>query len=169
MINIGVLRGEAGNDIYDIINKLLINKDNEYNINIELISSNIEPNKYSILIINKTNINFNLEKSLIKQGIIIINIDEKLSCPIKLINPVRVITTGFNPKACVTASSVICGEYNTIQLCIQRTLPTIQGEVLEPQEFSVNTQKRNVQNVIYAITTLIISGYSIKELSCNSF
>jgi hypothetical protein len=45
-----------------------------------------------------------------------------------------VVTYGFNTRACVTASSVADG---VMQVCVQRSLPKINGGYIERQEFHV--------------------------------
>lgn len=45
----------------------------------------------------------------------------------------RVITYGFNPRACITASSV---SENGLQVCIQRAFVDLAGITRPPQEFS---------------------------------
>ncbi|MCL2500475.1 MAG: hypothetical protein FWE90_09080 [Defluviitaleaceae bacterium] len=48
-------------------------------------------------------------------------------------NQAKVITYGFNPRACITASSVT---EDGLQLCIQRSFVDIEGVTRPPQEFS---------------------------------
>lgn len=169
MKNIGILQNRENIDIYKIVNSYIKNKDNKLKINVELITNKIENNKYNIFILDKDISNFIINKSFCENAIILLNIDEKFNLPIKFSTPVKIITYGFNPKACVTASSVINGDYNTIQLCIQRTLLNLQGKPLYPQEFSVFSQCKNPLNVISAVTSLILIGYDIKELNRNLF
>ena len=43
----------------------------------------------------------------------------------------RVITYGMSGKSCITASSI---SDNGMMLCVQRAIPTISGELIQPQE-----------------------------------
>lgn len=45
----------------------------------------------------------------------------------------KIITYGFNSRACITASSVT---EDGLQLCIQRTFVDLEGKTRTPQEFS---------------------------------
>ena len=71
------------------------------------------------------------------QGNIItmLNTDE----PIPLYNPSSVVITyGLNPLSTVTASSISTEEGLTcFSCCLQRSIVTLRGEILEPQEFPV--------------------------------
>jgi UDP-N-acetylmuramyl pentapeptide synthase len=48
-------------------------------------------------------------------------------------NRAKVITYGFNSRACITASSVT---EDGLQLCIQRSFVDLGGNTRSPQEFS---------------------------------
>jgi|GEM_PF-1738959 len=166
MINIGVLQ-EDGSTTHNIIKDVFKYRGN---INIDLVNrSETAKSKYNIIISDKKITDFDIDKILCSEAIVVLNIDEKLKCPIKFLNPVKVVTYGFNSKACVTVSSVANGAYNTIQLCIQRSISTLHGEILEPQEFPINTQSKNILNVISAVTTVILTGYDIQNLNSKLF
>ncbi len=50
-----------------------------------------------------------------------------------------IVTYGFNPLSTITASSIGAeGENVSFICCLQRSLPTLKGKILEPQEFLVN-------------------------------
>ena len=68
--------------------------------------------------------------------ITLMNADKKLSLPID--KKSLIITYGLNPLATITASSVDTdGERTTFLCCLQRSIVTLKGKILEPQEFSV--------------------------------
>jgi UDP-N-acetylmuramate-alanine ligase len=46
----------------------------------------------------------------------------------------QIVTYGMNSKACITASSI--GD-DSMQICIQRVLPSTSGREILPQEFAV--------------------------------
>lgn len=66
----------------------------------------------------------------------ILNTDEKITEEIN--KKSLLITYGLNPLATVTASSIRAEEGKTaFSCCLQRTIVTLKGKVLEPQEFPV--------------------------------
>ncbi len=69
--------------------------------------------------------------------ITLLNADRQLSPPIG--KKSLIITYGLNPLATVTASSVSTdGEKTTFLCCLQRSIVTLKGKILEPQEFPVS-------------------------------
>ena len=68
--------------------------------------------------------------------ITLMNADRKLSPPTD--KKSLIITYGLNPLATITASSVDTdGEKTTFLCCLQRSIVTLKGKILEPQEFPV--------------------------------
>ena len=169
MTNIGILQGGKGKTTYNIIRQILKYTTNLNVSNLDLINYTNSQNKYNILILSENVINFNIHEILCNKAIIVLNIDEKLCYPIKLLNSASIITYGFNSKACITASSVVNGSYNTVQFCIQRSISRLDGQILEPQEFPVKTQNKDILNVLSAVTTVILSGYDISSLNHKFF
>jgi UDP-N-acetylmuramyl tripeptide synthase len=75
---------------------------------------------------------------------------------------VKLITYGFNGKACVTASSVA---ENWVHCCLQRSLPTLAGGLLEEQEFPVAIPAgRNIYAVLAAATAALMAGVPARRL-----
>lgn len=70
-----------------------------------------------------------------KQDYLIVNADDTAIFPFlaQSKNAASVITYGFNPKACITASSI---SENNMQVCIQRGFVKPNGQACEPHEFS---------------------------------
>ena len=69
---------------------------------------------------------------------LVVNADQRGIFPALSESRARIITYGFNGKACVTASSVDDGRCkccNSLQVCIQRGFRTLSGGLYEPQEF----------------------------------
>lgn len=64
---------------------------------------------------------------------LIVNADDADIFPALGKTRARVITYGFNPRACITASSV---SENGLQVCIQRAFVDMEGTTRAPQEFS---------------------------------
>lgn len=117
------------------------------------------------------------EKSLIEEvrsilkekNIIIINTDDKRIFPFSIGAGSTLITCGLNIKASVTASSV-SEDYDLerIQCCIQRTIKTVSGARLEPQEFavSVSGEVKSVSGVLAAVAAAAAGDTEISQLDC---
>ncbi|MCL2461516.1 MAG: hypothetical protein FWF44_02535 [Defluviitaleaceae bacterium] len=69
----------------------------------------------------------------------------------------ELITCGFNGKDCVTASSVT---ETGLVICVQRNIPTVDGRILEPQEFAVslNMEDKSPELALAVITALLAAG-----------
>ena len=64
---------------------------------------------------------------------LVVNADDKEIFPYLSPRSARLITYGFNNKACVTASSVTD---EGLHICIQRSFTTLDGKTQDPQEFA---------------------------------
>jgi hypothetical protein len=64
---------------------------------------------------------------------LIVNADDADILPALGQTRARLITYGFNPRACITASSVT---EDGLQVCIQRSFVDMEGNTRGPQEFS---------------------------------
>ncbi|MDR1066864.1 MAG: hypothetical protein LBL35_05465 [Clostridiales bacterium] len=98
-----------------------------------------KPKRFDMVIL--TGANENAAKfipTLSKNDILLINTDDEGAVRMIKDNKAPIITFGLNPKASVTASSVVESEYSTILCCVQRTLATFTGAAVEPQEFALN-------------------------------
>ena len=92
--------------------------------------------------------------SLTGDDYLIINADSKAIFPIIKGSHARLVTFGFNNKACVTASSV---SDSLLQVCIQRGIRTLSGAIREPQEFSAPCPTPvNASVVLGAVTAGIV-------------
>lgn len=103
-----------------------------------------------------------------KDDIILLNSDDKNNLKLPRGSRARVITYGLNNKACVTASSILDEELLSVQFCIQRSLPTLSGKVIEEQEFPLKLfEKSDVGSVLAATTLLLMNDFGIENLkSC---
>lgn len=72
-------------------------------------------------------------KQLTSEDYVIANADRTELFPLLVNCAARLITFGFNTKACVTASSVTDAR---LQVCVQRGFPSIGGHAVEPGEFA---------------------------------
>ena len=74
-----------------------------------------------------------LVPKLAPDGYLVVNADDKEIFPYLSPRSARLITYGFNNKACVTASSVTD---DGLHVCIQRSFDTLDGTTRDPQEFA---------------------------------
>ena len=105
-----------------------------------------------------------LKDCLAHRNIMIINSDDKRIFPLTLGTGSTLITCGLNGKANVTVSSVSnCMEFDRIQCCVQRTIKTLSGASLEPQEFAVNIggKGKSVSGVLAAVTAMMAGDMEI--------
>ena len=66
-------------------------------------------------------------------GYLVVNADDKNIFPYLQPRRAKLITYGFNNKACVTASSITD---DGLHICIQRSFETLDGITRDPQEFA---------------------------------
>ena len=94
-----------------------------------------------------------MREILSKTKYLIINCDIEIDMlkKIKLENPIKTITYGFNSKATITASSV--GE-EEILVCLQRNIINAKKQKVEPQEVKIEIQ--NDAMCTMAITAILL-------------
>ncbi|WP_058485800.1 Mur ligase family protein [Defluviitalea phaphyphila] len=132
-------------------------------INFDVIIYTVTRNekKYKLFYPIERKIFYNVSKN----GVIIINSDDRKIFKLLKGNKTRLITYGFNSKASVTASSIQQEEKDRrIQCCVQRTIITFSGKKLEPQEFSITlplNQDDELYGALGAITAAIINDVNI--------
>lgn len=139
---------------------------------IEISKPNISSNhinklKLDILIINNSlSVTKFISPPLLmsKTGIILLNVDKPTELELKNSGTIYVITFGFSPKASITISSLSIYTHNTIQICIQRNIPTLQNSTITEQEFPVNTKNTDIEIILAAISTALINGIQIEKL-----
>ena len=76
------------------------------------------------------------------------------------------ITYGLNPLSTVTASSIRMGEEETAFFCcLQRSIATLKGNILEPQEFSVTipTGELDICEALGFVTLALVFSVFPKE------
>lgn len=172
--NINSYKTEFSEDISFMNNKNPRHKNDEVLIEKIFASdinyNNVFNNQFDILVINKLlekfgdnftinskpynssdnsvirTLNLEMKNNYLKRnGVIVVNSDEKNIFKTIKNSGNLVITYGLNNKACVTASSITDTD---VVCCIQRSLPTISGGILEQQEFAVR-QDDNENSVTY--------------------
>ncbi|MCL2386946.1 MAG: hypothetical protein FWC89_05260 [Defluviitaleaceae bacterium] len=86
--------------------------------------------------------------SLSSNDYLIVNADDKTIFPLLGQSEAKLITYGFNNRACITASSVTD---DAVQVCIQRGFAGADGTEREPHEFSARaTNGENSMSVLGA-------------------
>ncbi|MBR7163804.1 MAG: hypothetical protein IKD21_02400 [Clostridia bacterium] len=96
--------------------------------------------------------------------ITLLNSDKKITPPGK---KSLVITYGLNPLATVTASSFSTDEEKTSFLCcLQRSIVTLKGKVIEPQEFPVILPKpiQDLSAAMGFVCLCLILSFAPKDL-----
>ena len=99
-----------------------------------------------------------------KLSIVLLNSDKSEKIELKTKTPFYVITFGFNSNATITISSRISGVNDTLQICIQRNLMTLQNVKILEQDFSITANSKNIDVILSAISAAILSGISIDTL-----
>lgn len=102
------------------------------------------------------------------KSISIINVDEAEL--VKFFDDMNscIITYGFNSRASITASSIgdmFCK--NNIMCCLQRTIATRTGVLIEPQEYKVRVEvnEPDAYNILAAASFAIVSGVDLSTLN----
>ena len=102
-----------------------------------------------------------------EKGVAIVNADDnELIQFLQGINN-YIVTYGFNLKASITTSSI--GDLlakDNFMCCLQRTIFTKNGRVIEPQEFKVNADLDGVDpyNILAAATFALVNGVDLNEM-----
>jgi len=78
--------------------------------------------------------------ALSKDDYLVVNADDRAIFPLLASSEAKLITYGFNNKACITASSVTD---DGVQVCIQRAFYGIDGAEKLPQEFSARGREHS--------------------------
>lgn len=166
-------RGKVVEYIEQIDNTKITKKSKKYDlVLVEMLLEEIEQgvyNDHKFNIIIETSLYEN-EESLIGLQKIIFNIKDngyfifnsdylnKISFRCNNLYP---ITYGLNGKSSVTASSVNDLETLEFSLCLQRSILTIEGNVIEPFEkpTMVNGKSTELNDYLAALTCMIVLGY----------
>jgi len=92
--------------------------------------------------------------SLGSDDFLIVNADDKSIFPLLEKSKAKLITYGFNNRACITVSSVT---NDGVQVCIQRGFTGIDGEECEPREFAARTTSgENSMSVLGAAAAWVV-------------
>ncbi len=130
-----------------------LNMDNVFFIN-DKSMNNVKNIKFEIILILDDK--YDIENEGVLQKIILnskyLIIQSEIQDKLNFIEEksINVITFGFNHKSTVTASST---ELENMMLCIQRSIKSVKGKIIEPQEILVNTNSEDI-NMIMGIAIL---------------
>jgi len=86
---------------------------------------------------------------------LIVNADDKAIFPYLTPRSAKLITYGFNNKACITASSITD---DGLHICIQRSFTALDGEQRDPQEFAAPTVPVSPESALGAAAAWVICG-----------
>lgn len=147
-----------------------ISGQNSQPFNVDSLLSKDCRHKSQILVLNKKNPDFNLQKALdvmATGSVIVMNSDETHYAGLKLTKPMRLITYGYNPKSTITASSIVVHENISLQCCIQRQFATLSGAILEVQEFLVRTNYMELTegDILASVSVALLCDASIDRIS----
>jgi UDP-N-acetylmuramate-alanine ligase len=102
-----------------------------------------------------------------EKGTAIVNVDE--SELIQFLQGMKhyIVTFGFNSKASITTSSI--GDFlfkDNFMCCLQRTISTRNGMLIEPQEYKIRleTGELNTYDVLAAATFAIVNGVDLNSV-----
>lgn len=168
MVKIGYALGVDGFLPYDATVGIMQEhlRDREFKIN--LIGIKTLEDEYDILMLNKFKKNIDIQEaveSVRKNGILLLNSDEKKYSGIEYKKPLQIVTFGFNQKSSITMSSVQESDYLSVQCCIQRTVVDIEGREICPQEFCVNVHDENIDvyDALGIVSTAMLSGVDVEK------
>ncbi|TYQ15635.1 UNVERIFIED_CONTAM: UDP-N-acetylmuramyl tripeptide synthase [Acetivibrio alkalicellulosi] len=157
-IDVLILKVDIGNILKDIFYNfkfdIIIFTDKADEIDEDNIESYRETIKKAFSLLNE-------------KGVAIVNSDDNdLS---SFLNGIKnyIVTYGFNLKASITTSSI--GDLmskDNIMCCLQRTIYTKNGKIIEPQEFKVKADLDGVDpyNVLAAATFALINGIDLNMM-----
>ena len=98
------------------------------------ITENQQPPQLDVLVVSEASpVLAEAIPCLAPGGYLVVNADDKAIFPYLTAQPARLITYGFNNKACITASSITD---EAMHICIQRAFTGLDGTMCDPQEFA---------------------------------
>lgn len=123
---VGVV-GKDGHEVEKELNRMSGGK-------AECLNINNDENELDILVVSEGSpVLTKAIPKLSKSGYLVVNADDKTIFPYIVPANAKVVTYGFNNKACITASSI---SDDSLQICIQRGFTALDGAIKDPQEFS---------------------------------
>lgn len=105
------------------------------------------------------------------KGIIIANMDEEGLINLLQASRNHIVTYGFNSKASMTTSSVGDTVFEDgFICCLQRTISTKSGRLVEPQEYmlNVNSNQCDGHSILAAAAFAIVNGIDLNILNADA-
>ena len=93
--------------------------------------------------------------SMRPEDYLVVNADDKAIFPYLAPGKAKLITYGFNSKACITASSITD---EGLQVCIQRGFTALDGQMRDPQEFAAPAHAASPETALGAAAAWAICG-----------
>ena len=103
-----------------------------------------------------------------EKGVAIVNVDDSDLISVLQGMKHRFVTYGFNTKASITTSSIGDSVFKDgFICCLQRSISTRSGKVVEPQEYKLNLEASEFDshNVLAAASFAIINGIDLNNIS----
>ncbi len=144
MVTVGII--EENSEIKNFLKELY----NEYNFTADPFKATCD-----IIINNNSSLLQNTNCNLC-----LLNSDEETKLNIK--NKTVVISYGLNPLSTVTASSIkYDDEILCFQFCLQRTIYSLSGKKIEPQEFPIRLKRKGlkIHSALAIVTFALICNY----------
>lgn len=109
-----------------------------------------------------------LNKLMSERGVSIVNVDDgELISMLNGINQ-HIVTYGFNSKASITTSSIGDSSIDgSFMCCLQRSISTQNGKLIEPQEYKLKLEPGvfDTHNILAAASFAIVNGIDLNSLN----
>ncbi|MBE7037239.1 MAG: hypothetical protein E7403_08095 [Ruminococcaceae bacterium] len=168
MITVSI--AEEKNRIYNVMTRMLSHKKTGFSKGFDegeyeyLFLPMKEEEKRDVVLLHKP-----VDLSCTGDYVTVLNADEQFSAwPRQSL----LITYGLNPLSTITASSIRNDEEGiSFFCCLQRSIATLKGNILEPQEFLVNlpVRKMDISEALGAVTLGLVFSVSPKEFDSLFF
>ena len=143
LVTVGII--EENNEIKNILSELY----DEYDFTVDPFNTICD------IIINN-----GISSKDMNCSLCLFNSDEKAQLNIK--KETVIISYGLNPLSTVTASSISGdGEELQFQFCLQRTITSLSGKKIEPQEFPVRLKRKGlkIHSALAIVTFALLFNY----------
>ena len=164
---IAIASGEGCNQTFNLLKHIYASSLGIQAPDIKLLNMDKSPD-IDILILGAASESSGIYTSFLKKGgFLLINSDEKpAKAKIRLKDAIP-ISYGFDAKSSITSSSISHDNYKTLQICIQRPLPTISGKTVIEQEFSVSIEGSEINNhsILAAVTAALVNDFPPEAFS----
>lgn len=165
---IAIASGEGCNQTFSLLKHIYTGVPGIQTPDIRLLNIPDKLQDIDILILGAASESSENYTAFLKEGgFLLINSDEKpVKAKIRMKNAIP-ISYGFDAKSSITSSSISHDNYKTLQICIQRPLPTISGKTVIEQEFSVSIEGSEINNhsILAAVTAALVNDFPPEAFS----